>query len=831
MGATCQEMAAGILRRMDEGAGSEELRRMLSQMSGEEPDHTNGKEAQKRLEKAATRTGAAIAARLGPDSREARKIEDILQIPFSPESASIAALVIIHAIARTSGGMVKTRAGLLRRWEKAGLPGSRERFVPITLMASGLLRAIGEDHEREPTRTMVEAAESLQDPSMVGDLMQRLVPDRKLLGTYHTRQASATLMARLAVPDDRDWADPEEGRCRIADYSCGTGRLLRAAALRVREINAAAGRDAAVTHRPMMEEDITAIDILPASVAVAVTELDALEREPGELPESTGGMTMRHGPIDRASPAWKDRPRHAGLGALDLIRSKTAARQPLEPIARTAPAQGGPDLRPRSQDLVIMNPPFSRENEAPMPPVGSSRQASPGEMQSTRDRMRETRAITEGSTNSGLGSQFAMLATRMVKPGGTIALLLPETALAGGGNKKLGWPAFRRLLAREYRDVRVLGITAYTEQDSAFSLDTTIAEVMVIAQRRRRGEWNRLSASFVSVNRQPRDDGDAASMADAILDIIWEVNEAGNGTIKEITQGDLKVRAIRATMPTDGSPWRDARVDQHEINRDLNEIRRHRRAGGAQGGIPVATMGEIALVGPDAAILGGWKNKPRDLNQGDGIQVPALITHECNAQRAIETEPNGFTRMDPKGRLRMSRLHINNNFRYNSQSTAACMTRVPSAGSKHWPTVGLDDEAAQKVIAIWMNSTLGLMFHWNAANRTQHGLGYLNSWTLKNTVILDPRKLAPCQMDEFEELFEGTKANHLMAANEAWRDDNRMELDRRMMKILGLSPEIQQNVAHSRNRWCQEPTVIGRKGDHMDRQADIEQLRRLITMG
>ena len=46
-------------------------------------------------------------------------------------------------------------------------------------------------------------------------------------------------------------------------------------------------------------------------------------------------------------------------------------------------------------------------------------------------------------------------------------------------------------------------------------------------------------------------------MADAILDIIWEVNEAGNGTIKEITQGDLKVRAIRATMPTDGSPWRD----------------------------------------------------------------------------------------------------------------------------------------------------------------------------------------------------------------------------------------------------------------------------------
>ena len=36
-------------------------------------------------------------------------------------------------------------------------------------------------------------------------------------------------------------------------------------------------------------------------------------------------------------------------------------------------------------------------------------------------------------------------------------------------------------------------------------------------------------------------------------------------TSAEILPQSMKVRAIRATMPTDGSPWRDPRVDQHEI--------------------------------------------------------------------------------------------------------------------------------------------------------------------------------------------------------------------------------------------------------------------------
>ena len=54
---------------------------------------------------------------------------------------------------------------------------------------------------------------------------------------------------------------------------------------------------------------------------------------------------------------------------------------------------------------------------------------------------------------AGIASAFVALADRMVKKGGTLALVLPMTALQG-----MSWQKVRELISSAYRDVTILTI-------------------------------------------------------------------------------------------------------------------------------------------------------------------------------------------------------------------------------------------------------------------------------------------------------------------------------------------------------------------------------------
>ena len=88
------------------------------------------------------------------------------------------------------------------------------------------------------------------------------------------------------------------------------------------------------------------------------------------------------------------------------------------------------------------------------------------------ERMGRIQHCVQARPGNGFSLYFARLAHRMVKRGGTIALLLPTSALlAGGGSGETfgnrradqGWPTFRRKLTSAYTDVRIVGIAAFEE--------------------------------------------------------------------------------------------------------------------------------------------------------------------------------------------------------------------------------------------------------------------------------------------------------------------------------------------------------------------------------
>ena len=107
-----------------------------------------------------------------------------------------------------------------------------------------------------------------------------------------------------------------------------------------------------------------------------------------------------------------------------------------------------------------------------------------------------------GHGNAGLASNFIDLAHAKVKnPGGVLVLVLPATFLQGPS-----WAAARRLLDEHYRDVVIVTIADdRNATDRAFSADTGMAEVLVVATRKRAALSRRPGpALFVNLLRNVR---------------------------------------------------------------------------------------------------------------------------------------------------------------------------------------------------------------------------------------------------------------------------------------------------------------------------------------
>ena len=78
--------------------------------------------------------------------------------------------------------------------------------------------------------------------------------------------------------------------------------------------------------------------------------------------------------------------------------------------------------------------------------------------------------------HAGLGSAFAALAEKKIRPGGVIAFVLPFTAINGPS-----WTKFRELIATHYTDITVTSI-ASNGKDLSFSSDTYMRECLIIAR-------------------------------------------------------------------------------------------------------------------------------------------------------------------------------------------------------------------------------------------------------------------------------------------------------------------------------------------------------------
>lgn len=701
-------------------------------------------------------------------------------------------------------------------------------YWPIFKVASDLLAPIRAATAIRVLDALVEAAQQLAHIGVTtrhdlsGRMFQNLIVDRKFLATFYTLPTSAALLAEMAVTRlGADWKDLEAyPGLSIADLSCGTGTLLSAAYHAVLSRYRHAGGDDSQIHRRMIEHSIVAADIMPAAAHLCASQLSSVH--PTVIFDNTRVYTMPYG-----IGTGEERYRGVAIGSLDL----TAASQTRSLFAtgqrQASGARGDIEIQDielphESVDLVIMNPPFTRPTnheiaDVPVPSFAGFR-TTDAEQRAMSDRLASIRRNLDspaGHGNAGLASNFIDLAHAKVKPGGTVALVLPIAAIQGAS-----WKPVRDLFVSRYANIAVVTIAAAGNLDRAFSADTGMAETLVVAKKKDQGSSPDTDALFVNLNRRPASLLEAAEAA-KIVDRLPDASPTGR-----IRAGDQALGSyIRAPLNEGGcAALREPALAGTMIALRRNELRMPRYPD--RHTILMTPLGQIGQRGLLHRDIGD-KNDGRPPFRGPfkilPIQnvpsYPILWGHGADRERHLLVQPDseGEVRPDCDNRAMAvwqtaTRLHFALDFRLNSQSLAACLTPEPTLGGRAWPNFRLAQKIWTEAIVLWANSSLGLIAFWWAGSRQQQGRGVLTISSLPNLMVLDPRTLSTKKIEQAAAIFDCFRSKPLLPANEAYRDKIRKALDRAVLiDLLELPEDVLPPLDNLLHQWCNEPSVHGGK--------------------
>ncbi len=360
---------------------------------------------------------------------------------------------------------------------------------------------------------------------LCGRMFQRLITDRKFLAAFYTLPSSAALLAELAVARlDLDWSDGEAVTAlRVGDFACGAGALLNAAYAAMMRRYRRNGGDDRTLHPRMMERVLVGADIMPAAAHLTATALSSTHPQ---VPfNNTSVITLPYGEQTRESG------RPIALGALDLIEEETTL--PLfgagQKRGRGIASNTGEtmELPHESFDLVIMNPPFTRPTNharTDMPAPSFAGLATGAEEQKAMsERLKKIRRPgMAGHGNAGLASNFIDIAHAKLRRGGVLALVLPATFTQGQS-----WENARTLLKKRYRNIIVVSITTGGAKDRAFSTDTGMAEVLIVATRKDDDGAESKPGTFANIYTRPETILDAITLAGSIQDAAAQAPTPG----------------------------------------------------------------------------------------------------------------------------------------------------------------------------------------------------------------------------------------------------------------------------------------------------------------
>ena len=609
---------------------------------------------------------------------------------------------------------------------------------------------------------------------LLGRIFHTVLDTARYDGSFYTTTPAATLLAALAITDDLcDWQDPDAiARLRITDPACGTGTLLMAAAERIRDLAPQADVDAN-TARALIEQVFTGYDVNLTATHMAATTL-------GLLSPTTQFRNMKIGRV----LLGVDDGGKTHLGSLEFLGSQQPRIMPWPNTAQlVSQVDTGDEIAvTEPADLVIMNPPFTRDSLR-------HDQFSRDEERKIKAREKELFAAYPNYMAGNSGA-FLVLANYISKPDiGTIAAVLPLT----GATDKSGH-GIRKYLGRHYH-VELI-VTSHDPGRIYFSENTNIGEMLLVCRRWPGKKKDKPPTRVVNLAQNPATPAEAVVVARAIDD----------GTVAARNYGTMQEWPASKIAAGD---WRAVQF--------LSPYLCQRHAELAQGGLfPSVRLETVAEIGPAGQRI---RDAFTRSSMPDAQGRMALWQHDTEVTQSIAARPDThIIAKPPKAHLaerywqQRSKLLLPNRMRLNTVRVLSVRLDTPAVGSSWSPCnlLGSDEVIAnlEKAICVYLNSTIGILAL--LGDRTNRVPSY------PRFSIDDLRKLT---VPDFTAIG-GDVAAQLAAAYDAHAhtiqqplpqmdaDPARRALDTAVASALSLDGKL---VATIRRHLAAEPSVTGRR--------------------
>ena len=711
---------------------------------------------------------------------------------------------------------------VLRAWREI----QKINYAPIFNVAYNLVETLAADDKLvgEVLRVLRDTARELgrmglaQEHELAGIVFQQLIDNRKILKANYTRPESSTLLCALALPELK--RDPK--KLKIADFACGTGSLLNGVYQRLLMLYEQTGGKAEAIHRYMMENNLVGCDILPN--AAHLTASIIASTYPDIRIGGTRIHTMPYG-TQRADGLY-------AIGALNLL-SDPAGTLPLDLGAtETATGQGTETIELRDAfkhgefDIVIQNPPYTRSGADGNSNVPKSIFADNQEASAMRA-ARKAQGRRLSGNNPGEGPDFVDLADRMLKRNGTMAFVLPVTAITGSS-----WQKVRKMWAEEYHNVLVITIAHEDIEECAFSADTGMAECLVVAIKGKRK--NTGYGTFICLTRCPHGELEALEVAKG-LRRFKNTRQLDGDTLSggdPLQIGDEIIgHLISAPIVQSEAGWPLSRVKDMSVVQSAHYlanglVRIPRQTSDIQ--LAMRPVSEIATLGIGTKdIRGGGGRGAFDVEEGcpDTAIYPCLwhVDSDSDSQRAMLVLPNAHAYPRPNSAEKVERImrlngrvHYNMEMQFNANSLAVMLTEEDAIGVNKLPNVVFDNKIHEYAWTLWCNSTFGLLCHWYQSGKQQQGRGVLSRATFNAMPTLDVRQLSDQALTNAGRIFNELKHQKMLPFNQMDEDPKRHKLDRLLLsEVLGITeserPDVHEGLALLRKMLCKEPSIHGGK--------------------
>ena len=684
-------------------------------------------------------------------------------------------------------------------------------YWPIFAIAKDILQQLPSDTAAHLLHGLLQTAQQVNSTGvdnahdLTGRIFQRLIADRKFLATFYTLPASAALLARLAVAkiEGVEWSDPKAiGRLRIGDFACGTGALLSAAYKEIASLYERTGGDPAALHPVMMEEVLYGCDVMPSAIHITGSTLSGVE------PSVGFGRSRLY-----TMPYGRQKDGTVAIGSLELLQSSQVVTlfNTSEPALRTGSAgeetatNVNVDILDESFDLVIMNPPYTNNaakeagNIGVYAPAFAAFESSDKDQREMSKRLVKLKKGTCYHGNAGVGSAFAALAHRKLKPGGVMALVLPLSASAG-----LSWDRFRAMLTSDYNDIAVLSM-ATDRDDMSFSSDTGMGECLVLARKNVTDSPAVHRSRFTSLSSRPKEIFESSLVASRIATILdaRRIEDGPYGGTALAIGGNSVGQVLDADQGKAGEPWPAVRVSDYALVQTAYALARSNlRLPGGVASFEVKTeqLGLIGQLGLHHRDISGLPPRApfEKTTPSATATYPCLWNHNALEETKLLCEPDsqlvviqGLEDKAAKVWATSSRVHLNRDFTFGSQALAVAFTQQESVGGREWPNVVFLDREFDYAFSLWANSTLGLLLYWGHSSRQQSSKASITIRMGETLPVLDFRVLSDDQLQTTELIFEEFRDKELQPAYLADADPNRALLDRQVVcDLLGFDEDV-----------------------------------------